>query len=577
MATTTADQSSAGLPALDLALLARTSTADNQSPEESLKWQVHRAELATRDVGRIVTIFHDIDESRSTPWKRRPRAQELLAEMRLPRPQRRFDGVVVGEPQRAFGDGLQTATIVPLFVHLGIPLYVPELGGAYDPANDSHDLILGLFGGMSKAERNRIRVRVRSQMVVQAREGRFLGGRPPYGYQLADAGPHPNPAKAADGKRLRRLERDPVAAPVVARIYDMYLRQNLGIKTIAQRLTDDGIPSPSGHDPARNPHRAGSKGAWSRSAVRTILSNPRYLGHQVWHKVLGTDVLFDVEDVTLGSVKRLRPNDPDNWVWSAERAQEPLVDSDPFAAVQDKLGGGTHSRVRRQRGSRRPYALRGLITCSRCGKRLEGDWRHNRAFYRCRLADPAEYARTPDLDIEHPRNAYVREDRITCHIDGWLARLFDPEHIEQTMADLSCADVPEDANDHRAELAQQRVADADGKISRYKAALEAGTDPALVAQWISEAQAVRTAAVAELAKMEQPAALSVDDIEALIGDIHNAFGDMRTALGNAEGSAKGELLTSLGVAVSFDPVERTARVSCSPPLGLVRGRVGGGT
>lgn len=378
MARPTTESSSDGQPGLDLALLARTSTADNQSPDESLKWQLHRAEMATRDVGRIVTIFHDIDESRSTPWKRRPRAQQLLAEMRLPRPQRRFHGVVVGEPQRAFGDGLQTATIVPLFVHLGIPLYVPELGGAYDPDNDSHDLILGLFGGMSKAERNRIRVRVRSQMVVQAREGRFLGGRPPYGYQLADAGPHPNPAKAADGKRLHRLVPDPVAAPVVARIFDMYLRQNLGIKTIAQRLTDDGIASPSGHDPERNRHRADAKGAWSRSAVRTILSNPRYLGHQVWHKAVGADVLLDVEDVTLGSVKRLRPNAPDNWVWSADQAQEPLVDPDTFAAVQDKLAGGTHSRVRRQRGSRRPYVLRGLITCSRCGKRLEGDWRQPR-------------------------------------------------------------------------------------------------------------------------------------------------------------------------------------------------------
>ena len=30
-----------------------------------------------------------------------------------------------------------------------------------------------------------------------ATEGRFLGGRPPYGYRLADAGPHPNPGKAA--------------------------------------------------------------------------------------------------------------------------------------------------------------------------------------------------------------------------------------------------------------------------------------------------------------------------------------------------------------------------------------------
>jgi Transcriptional regulatory protein, C terminal len=90
------------------------------------------------------------------------------------------------------------------------------LGGLGAP-----DLVMSLYGGMSKGERNRIKIRVRTAMASQAStEGRFLGGRPPYGYQLADAGPHPNPAKAAIGQRLHRLETDPVAAPVVLRIAD---------------------------------------------------------------------------------------------------------------------------------------------------------------------------------------------------------------------------------------------------------------------------------------------------------------------------------------------------------------------
>src|SRR6266542_647151 len=41
-------------------------------------------------------------------------------------------------------------------------------------------------------------------------------------------------------------------------------------------------PPPSGHDHARNPHRLGV--AWSKSAVRAILGNPRYTGYQVWNK-----------------------------------------------------------------------------------------------------------------------------------------------------------------------------------------------------------------------------------------------------------------------------------------------------
>jgi len=53
-------------------------------------------------------------------------------------------------------------------------------------------------------------------MATQTREqGRYLGGRPPYGYRLADAGPHPNKAHAAWGRRAHKPEPDPATAPVV--------------------------------------------------------------------------------------------------------------------------------------------------------------------------------------------------------------------------------------------------------------------------------------------------------------------------------------------------------------------------
>ena len=90
-------------------------------------------------------------------------------------------------------------------------------------------------------------------------QGRYLGGRPPYGYLIGDAGPHPNPAKAATGQRIHRLEPDPAAAPTVARIFQMYV-DGMSDKAIAAQLTREGIPCPSAHDAARNPHR--KKIAW---------------------------------------------------------------------------------------------------------------------------------------------------------------------------------------------------------------------------------------------------------------------------------------------------------------------------
>ncbi|MGH3535650.1 MAG: recombinase family protein [Pseudonocardiaceae bacterium] len=148
-----------------------------------------------------------------------------------------------------------------MFVHYGVQLWVPEVGGAVDPESEAHDLVMSVFGGMSKGERNRIKIRVRTAMAAQAQvEGRFLGGRPPYGYRLIDAGSHPNPAKAADGKRLHRLDPDPTTAPIVGRIFTEY-RAGRGLFAIAEALTRDDIPSPSAYDRARNPHRSGV--AWS--------------------------------------------------------------------------------------------------------------------------------------------------------------------------------------------------------------------------------------------------------------------------------------------------------------------------
>ena len=186
----------------------RVSTEDNQDPEASRNWQISRSRALIEPAGGIIVAeYFDIGQSRSLPWARRPRAAQLLAD--LADPGRGFDAVVIGEPQRAFY-GNQYSLTMPVFTHYGVELWVPEVGGPIDPDSEAHDLIMSVFGGMSKGERTRIRIRVRAAMSAQAAiEGRFLGGRPPYGYRIADAGPHPNPAKAADGKRLHKLEPDP--------------------------------------------------------------------------------------------------------------------------------------------------------------------------------------------------------------------------------------------------------------------------------------------------------------------------------------------------------------------------------
>jgi site-specific DNA recombinase len=258
-----------------------------------------------------------------------------------------------------------------VFVHYGIELWVPEVGGAIDPGSDAHDLVMSLYRGTSKGERNRIKTRVRSAMAAQAAvEGRFLGGRPPYGYVLVDAGPHPNPSKAAIGQRLRRLALDPAAAPVVQRIFAEFLAGR-GLYAIAEGLTRDGIASPSAHDPARNRHRQGSGGAWSKAAVRAILRNPRYTGHEVWNKQRRDEVLVDVEDVALGHETKMRWNPTSQWIWSDHPTHPAIVDQDTFEAAQDIFAGAQRSKARREQ-TRNAYVLSGMVCCAQCGRKMQG-------------------------------------------------------------------------------------------------------------------------------------------------------------------------------------------------------------
>ncbi|WP_265521033.1 recombinase family protein, partial [Oerskovia flava] len=280
-------------PRMKLAFYGRVSTEDAQDPQASRAWQLKRSrDLVSPLDHEIVAEFFDIGQSRSLPWRRRPQAAALLEEVKSAT--RRFDGIVIGEPQRAFY-GHQFSMTFPVLTHYGVALFVPEVGGAVDPDSDAHEIVMSLFGGMSKSERTRIQKRTKSSMHELARNtDRFLGGRPPYGYTLADVGPHPNPGKAAAGQRAHKLVPDVGAAPVVARIFAEFLEGH-GLRSIAQRLTDEGVPSPSAHDPSRNSHR--DPRGWAHASVRAILVNPAYTGVRMWGKQAKVESLADVDDV----------------------------------------------------------------------------------------------------------------------------------------------------------------------------------------------------------------------------------------------------------------------------------------
>jgi hypothetical protein len=120
-----------------------------------------------------------------------------------------------------------------------------------DFTDEDHEETMLALGYQSKREITRTRIRVRTAMAAQTREqGRYLGGRPPYGYQLADAGPHPNKAHAAWGRRAHRLDPNPHTAPVVTWMFAQRLESAWSNGKPAYRCRH-GYTSATRPDPAR--------------------------------------------------------------------------------------------------------------------------------------------------------------------------------------------------------------------------------------------------------------------------------------------------------------------------------------
>jgi hypothetical protein len=184
-----------------------------------------------------VAEFFDIGLTRKLAWVCRPQPASLVAQ--LADPDRGWDAIVIGEYERAFY-GSQHAAMAPLFEHYGVQLWMPEAGGRVDYASEHDEKTMTGLGLSSKREITRTSIRVWTAMMVQTREqGRHLGGRPPYGYPLVDAGPHPNKAHVAWGRRAYRLDPDPATAPTAWWIFAQRLAGH-SVARIARALNEAG-------------------------------------------------------------------------------------------------------------------------------------------------------------------------------------------------------------------------------------------------------------------------------------------------------------------------------------------------
>ena len=264
---------------MKFAFYGRVSTEDQQDPTSSKQWQMARAESILPAGAEIVAEFFDIGQCAFTTLEApTARAQRSSTRSSIPtEASTQSSSASLRVPSTATSSVTPSRCSRTTASSCGCPRWAERS----TPVRDAHDLLMQLYGGMSKGERNRIKIRVAhgdGGAGASTRAGSSAVARP-----TATSWPTPGHTrtrrKAADGQRLRQLEADSDCRA--------YRRDESSSEYIggagsvpSPRASPDRIPSPSGHDPARNRNRASANGAWGKSAVRAILQNPKYTGSQ---------------------------------------------------------------------------------------------------------------------------------------------------------------------------------------------------------------------------------------------------------------------------------------------------------
>ncbi len=158
----------------------------------------------------------------------------------------------------------------------------------------------------------------------KAESGKFVSGRPPYGYQYEKNSP----------SGLVAIDKE---ADIVKEIFRLYVEEKFSIRGITEILTKRKIPTKMGG------------GKWGKSTVPKILRNSTYVGRCYYnkHKRDGKHLIVRSKDEW---IEIETPRIVDEWIF--EEAQQVL-------ALNRKLKRKQPSRF---------YLLSGMVFCESCGR-----------------------------------------------------------------------------------------------------------------------------------------------------------------------------------------------------------------
>lgn len=293
-------------------------------------------ELAVRKGFYIGEIYEEIESGETIEG--RPEIQRLISDCY----KGKYKGILIVEVTRlSRGNQGDAQTILDCLKYSntnnGVLVVTPTK--TYDVAHSQEDeeyMEFELF--MSRREYKMIQKRMdrgRKQAVV---EGNFMGSYRPYGYDIVKT------------KTSRTLKPNDDEAPIVKMIFEWTVKDNLSPFKIAQRLTNMGVPTYYGEKD------------WSKETVKTILTNPTYIGKVRWNDRMTVKTMVD------GKLKATRPRSSHSdhfMLYDGKHKKYALVDEETFKSAASRF------RADRTKSNLKLInPLAGLLYCPKCNKTL---------------------------------------------------------------------------------------------------------------------------------------------------------------------------------------------------------------
>lgn len=242
------------------AALYRVSTK-RQAEEDSIPTQQNL--LRSFAAGKGWTLVREYIEPGVSAYKVSSADRDILQDAMADAEAGLFDVLLVFKADRLSRQALEYPQVLKSFISRGIQVIAVAdcPGGRALDMNNLHEVLLRFIEGwQAEYESKNTSIRVAANMLNVARQGRWTGGRPPYGFKTK---PHL--------KNELPLEVDEQEASILREMVRLIMEEGMGGKKIANVLNARGLRTREGRP-------------WSDSRVRAILQNPIIAGIPVYNR-----------------------------------------------------------------------------------------------------------------------------------------------------------------------------------------------------------------------------------------------------------------------------------------------------